>query len=494
MKSIIIIAIIIVSVFAINLDDSMNDYSQQVINQYCPYVKLNGIQECQNSTNNQHLSAMIGIGFNPFTMETKTPVLLMTYSGNKTFNEKTVPDQINLTPNDVTQSSVNVNNYITVKEWIENNNYQTGTGNCAGGLYSHSQDLISFYNTYFNNDLSLIVIQDWHTSFTITQDTSTKLVIHPLVQLAIDILPDTYDFDSYALFDKYWGTVINMDSSYGGMAEQTIMMKKCFWDSGVDIDGQVNMDLLIKLYPSQYTEANLDVNYKDHRQSSSTDIIGGNPELIDPSQWSERIQSFNDNPSLLTFKYIPIWTFITDPVKQQNFKQYLTDSVNNYNQQKQQQIQQAYAKPVHIYMAGTIDLISRPETFVNSFICSANQQYILETDLVVSSSYSTTPSINVYEFGCINMFSIQCNRDNTNKIQTVITNITPFKGLSPVTTGEWVNKGCSVSYVSGIWGINPEESMTLNAYCCLDCTPTVTFNNPSCSFCGSNYNCACPGF
>ena len=466
--------------------------AEQVASIYCPYSGLSGVSDLCSNTQSPHppcryteegliynpphppcryteeglisvFPALLGVGWDPVLGQIRLPFLQMTYSQNlnittPTSNTFAIPDQLVLShANETYQGTAS---FSTMADYLDatdpSRNFITS------GLLSWSSGeasaLLNFFDVGQNN---LMASSEYHSVYNLSLSDNVNLL--PQVESALAYLPVDYDAELYGLFINYWGISIVTSGLAGGLAQQLVAVKACY--GGVDTQDQAELYMLKALYPSQYQNVNFEAGFTQYSSASSLDILGGDPTLVSPNQWSARVESFYDNPILTNVQVVPITAFIKDPVKQANVAKAIQDYLAN-----------AVIDRSNLYSQS---LGSQEVTYVSTFIAPVNSNWPYQVVTHLTFMQANFVSTFLLTNGSLQMGGsmqpqVVCSRDANGYVQATWHNVNAVYGILSVSVpvGSPVRSGCSmagalVEYYGGM-------TMTIEGYCCQGCIPSYT--------------------
>lgn len=466
------ILVILLLIVSLCYGQNLTILAEQVASMYCPYSGLSGISSFCASTSflrNSHqqtisqFSALLGVGWDPVLGQIRLPFLEMTYTQNlnittPTNNTFAIPDQLILTyTNETYQGTAS---FSTMADYLEATDLSRNS--VASGILSWSSGEASALLNFFDvgqNDL--MVSSESHGIYNLSLTDNVTLL--PQVESALAYLPEEYDAELYGLFINYWGISIVTSGLAGGLAQQLVAVKACY--GGVDTQDQAELYMLKTLYPSQYQNVNFEAGFTQYSSASSLDILGGDPTLVSPDQWSARIESFYDNPILTNVQVVPITAFIKDPVKQANVAKAIQDYLAN-----------AIIARDNLYAES---LGSQTVTYVSTFIAPGNSNWPYQVVTLFSFPASNFVQSSLSANGSVQMGGsmqpqIICSRDANGYVQATWHNVNAIYGIWSVSVpvGSPVRAGCSmagalIQYTGG-------TAFTIEGYCCQGCIPSYT--------------------
>lgn len=446
--------------------------AEQVASMYCPYSSLSGISSfCVSSlplrnSRQQAITpfpALLGVGWDPVLGEVRLPFLQMTYTQNLNITTPTntvfaIPDQLVLAhANAVSTGAMpfsSMSDYLEATDLSRNN----VTSGILSWSSSQASTLLDLFDVGKNN---IVASSEIHGVFNLSLSEDTTLL--PQVESALAYLPTEYDENLYALFINYWGVSIVTSGLAGGLAQQLVAIKACY--GGVNTEDQAELYMLKTLYPTQYQHVDFEAKFTQYSSASSLDILGGDPTLLSPKQWSARVESFYDNPILTNVQVVPITAFIKDPVKQANvaraIQTYLSNAVITRN---------------NLYSQS---LGSQKVTYVATMIAPANSNWPYQV-----VTYFSMDQVNFVQKSLLPNESVQmgesmqpqviCSRIANGSVQaTWHTNKPTYSvGHVDIPVGSAVRSGCSmakalVEYSNG-------ATIIIEGYCCQGCIPSYT--------------------
>jgi len=315
----------IYATLAIQLASSSCDYATYT-GQSCPIKSITGIK-------NNMLKGMIGITYSKTDRHIGLPLFQFTPS-EITWHGENVPNEVIMNDHcvyDCSKPTIETHTYNLFIDWfdqvynlsnIDNNIFTTK-------LFINNYKLSDMHNLFFTGDVSVIDNIAQYIVYDLAMDLS-KIQINNITQLALSYLPTEYDFESYQLFDRYWGTYVVTNASFGMIAEQLISIKECVINATTQsfFENQAIYEILSTLYPSQYSPSYLSFNYTNYRTSSATDLFGGDP-TISIDQIDDRFKTAMLDPSLVEFTGSPIWYYLNEPYKS-NFIRYNNEIQERY--------------------------------------------------------------------------------------------------------------------------------------------------------------------
>ena len=492
--------------------ESINDIAAEIINQFCPYNGLYGVNElCQNTSRiglSNSLPIQIGVGWDPVIGQIRLPFLQMTYLQNKTFitNNGTlfnIPDQINLEIVNISDAVYTNYTFETPFDLVREMN--NSRSQVISGILSQPPEQNDFLLSYFSagTQYAIIITESRSTYYLQNTTDISNLTIIPLVQEAIDSLPETYDQDIYDLFIQYWGTHIVFSGLAGAFAQQLTTLKGCYAPN-IPLCTQAQLTLLKNLYPEQYQHVSYYLSYQQYSSAASVSLYGGDPIIVNPGNWTQRINTTQDFPVFTSVQVIPITEFIQNQVIKEN----LELAINNYFSSGDDEVnstliswntawmgnQNVIAVPTHsefyntsVAMNETIQMKGNTTLEISHFECSGTKDPWTECSM--------------YDFWVLLMPNSICSRDENGLITSYIDlnywntaqkHIPAITGIENVVNGTAERYGCSMASILinlDFW--STRSKMQYYMFCCMTCNlviETSQFNDYG------TFNCACPAF
>lgn len=306
-RLVILLLIALVVCVGVNSANGQKPSFQKIINNIraksCNLVGLDGVSKCKdmlkvgaNGEKNIRDQIKAGIGFGRYTHEVMLPVL------------KSKQGQDGIVAGGVLNSEF-IKQMKSPREFYEMM-YPSATNKdnskIYNGLYARSAGII--FDSYFAGSLTITSAQkQFFTHYVESED-----VVTDEFQQIIDLLPDAFDQDVYNLVLTYFGDVVMTKVSYGGVVDQTTLIKECYTDPKMMDYIKSQLNSLINNKTD--TPPNGFINY---RKVEQVDIAGGNPEL---SLVQKRIASFAENPVPVQFDVKPIYQVFPTGTKRENMK------------------------------------------------------------------------------------------------------------------------------------------------------------------------------
>lgn len=482
--------ILTINCLAHSLDNNQKDLLsliQGLAHENCPLNNLKGkchiCEFVKNKINS--IPTKIGSGWDPITAEIKLPIFKYTYSKNTTYITKSgklfhVPDQFSINHHEL-RKETNTKIYSNIDEYL---NAKQNQKTIASSIMSIPVEMIRDIFHFFGFGSNQIVsVSEYATIMKLSFD-HLNLTISDYVNKIIQKLPIEYNEDLYMLFIKYFGTQVIIDGSIGAVGMQTVMIKKCF--GNIALNNEAAYYLLKTFYPMQYSHITMNSSFMQYSKVSVIDIYGGNPTIVDPSKWQDRLNTVDDYPVFTHINVVPITNFIHNTTIKNNLEKaiekYLSTSKNKID---------AYQKE---YLDSTntakyVEFI--PTTKSGDIIVDDRQTSILNPNRII---YYKKPG--AFGYSLFSMFG--CYRLNVSHIQSVVDPLL-IQGNDPQIKG-WdirvdipmseavANGGCAVSQYT-FTRADSGFGVVLG-YCCIDCIPDIICNDQSCYF----KNCKCPTF
>jgi MAC/Perforin domain len=487
---------------------SINDIANEIIDQFCPYNGLYGLSDiCQNISDAKLFNTLpiqIGVGWDPVVGQIRLPFFDMTYLENKTFitNNNTVfniPDQINL---DV----INISNAIYTNYTFETpfdlvTEMNNSRSQVISGILSQPPTQNDFLLSYFSAGKQYaIMITEYRSVYNLQNNTDMyNMSIIPLVQEAIDSLPETYDQDIYDLFIQYWGTHVVFSGQGGAFAQQLTTLKGCYAPN-IPLAYQAQLTLLKNLYPVQYQHVSYYQSYQQYSSATNVNLYGGNPVLVNPYNWTERINTIQNYPVLTSVQVIPITDFIQNEIIKEN----LEIAINNYFSTGDDQINSTLTSWNTDWM-GKQNVVAVP-TLTDSYTAAEamNENIQMEGNLTLDIAHfecagtkDPWTECSMYELWVLSMPDSLCTRDENGLITSYIDvnywnmvqeHESGMINFENVVNGTAKRYGCSMASVLvnfKLW------STQYYMFCCMGCTLIIESS-------GSDrfgaFNCECPTF
>uniref|UniRef100_A0A0G4FGM9 MACPF domain-containing protein n=1 Tax=Chromera velia CCMP2878 TaxID=1169474 RepID=A0A0G4FGM9_9ALVE len=250
---------------------------------------------------NARLPRGVGITLDVSTGEIKLPAAELSgaasvWSDPVTGKAYDVPSGVSLDSNVTAYSQPSVRVFKTEEELADvwEAGYQQGTW--LGGSFGLSAGLLKLYNEFFSKRQSTSINQHPVAVYKLDLVAGWEKALNAYAKQALQALPETLDTHTYDLFFETWGTHVATSTLVGGMAEMQIAFKECIWGSPFLSGG------LTPLQMEQFLAAELtktpvsDAYYTARRQISVDHRLGGNPEVVDASEWRKTVGA---NPALL---------------------------------------------------------------------------------------------------------------------------------------------------------------------------------------------------
>jgi hypothetical protein len=465
---------------------------------YCPYNDFRGLSnQCTKKnnpikTNMSPLHVLIGVGWDPIQGQIKLPFLQMSYTKNKYYvsNSNTkyyIPDEVILEKRNISYRNMITRIYKTVDQYLDNLNPNRTTIN-SGPLGIPINDIPNFLHFFDNGNSVIASTTEYRSNFDLKLNGIQTII--PVVQQAINSLPQQYDPDLYKLFIEYWGTSVVISGTSGGLGQQTVMMKQCF--GGIDFSSESELYMLKQFYSKEYSHINFAARFTQYSKASIIDMFGGNPEITDPKEWITRVNSFDDNSILIKVSVKPITDYILNPIIKENMinaiTEYYTNGIQQIDQFKKNYYNNIYGPKNFEYIA----FLRGNYQYGSSGILSIKQSQLFS---FVPAWLPIDPDWFLDNGNGDRYFTNYCGRDINGNI---ISNI-DYAGLnthyndndvkySILQYPESVWYGCSVNHIQVLYYDNliTGEKKYFDIYnaCCQNCIPTNNLNNI----------CECPSF
>lgn len=468
---------------------------------YCPYHDMNGISHYCNatlrSTNSPKLPVILGVGWDPVTGQIKLPFLKSSYRSPRYYTSNSgmqyqIPDQVDLTIKNLSQPIMSTNVYTNIDQYLANMypNRTTINGGTLSMPLNLMPEFIHFFSTGTTNVVSVTEVRHNYQLAFNTNDT----VVIPSIQSAIDSLPLEYDPDTYGLFIDYWGTQIVVAGTAGGLGQQTVMAKNCF--GGIDLSSQSELYILKQFYAEKYSHVNFAAGFEQYSRASIIDMYGGDPEFFEPGNWTQRVQTMDDEPVLVEVVTRPITDFIVNTTIRTNIQRAIDDyymtGINATNKYRQD-----YFNGVHGPKTVEFVAVSDPASSV---------LVTYQTSMVANQMFKEPIANELCQIGICPFF--YCTRTDTGvraELDMNAMNIynNDFWNKQPETRGRYgvfaeTAMGPVVSYGSSMASyrvVNPplmnhQNTVLYVGYCCMDCIPSAVNNGGKMYFQG----CSCPAF
>ncbi len=322
--------LILLFIYATQSADPFGPYVKQSAHKYCTYNGFFGQSDiCKKylsvrSTNK--FPIIVGVGLDTVTGEIKLPVLNNTYFLNKKVNSFDISDQSDITVFDINKIN---SNKVTFKDPIQFLKLMDPTkGSTIGGIYAGNPSGVHFLIDQMpNGQNGATIVTHEHYAYKMTF--GGPHILDDSFHAVIEALPVAYDPTLYNLLIQYWGTGVVLDAYGGGIVQQITTSISCYAD-GIDINNQAELVMLKRLYPKKYANVNFVAGFEEHARSGADTIFGGNPALIKPDQWPDRLKSFETDPVMVRCnKIIPLNEFVSDPTKSANIKRAIGEYIQN---------------------------------------------------------------------------------------------------------------------------------------------------------------------
>jgi len=539
MKSIVIIFLFIHLVYSINNYDAIKQIAEQEYQMACPLRGFHGLDpKCKNvqvmfGTESKDLPIRLGVGWDPIR-GIRLPVFHVTFNKKNTFTTNNnvtfnIPDNYVVSKQySMERKSIT---YHFPNEFFSNLDLNRTTVN--GGIFAADEDTYDrIINNFGSGEQTMTIVQELHTSYSLTYEHNTKHILTSAFRKAIAYLPKKYEGneDIYNLFLDYWGTTIVLNGAIGGLAEQITNIKECYYgQNAFNLNDQATLTMLKNLYAKQYADVNYAASYLQYSKANILEIYGGNPIIVD--DWEARLKSFDEYPVFVNVTIVSILDFIDNDAIKFNvemaiFNYYAksktsSDSLvntwgNNWNS----------AKPV-ISMPTVFK--GNNELYLISFSTALGYFGAARNDFNISSSggdlveICTSSPNAMFNYACMGFYAdirnVKCERDEQGYLYAKYepaTNTFPwyfqssfhyppssaFSVEMTIAEGTHVKQGSS--YIEGILNLNIKNvfgyPFKFRHYCFTGCTPvaqnviTYKANYPPMPFLAGNLVCDCPAF
>ncbi len=279
-----------------------------------------------------------------------------------------------------------------------------------------------------------------------------------------------------------------INASSGGLASQSVMVKNCY--GSADLSDQCELYMLKTFYSQDYSHVNFAAGFTERSRADIIDLFGGDPSIADPSLWSNRVVTIDDNPVLTNVATVNITHFITNDTIRANVERaiasYYTDALNKMNNFVAQFNAQLNS-PRSVVFISVYQFDGQIESN-SAFTLSPGQSMPVPKSSVlpVEEYICSMPSGN----------SVQSLTDNNdiNAINSQLWNQMPQwagqYGIFVTTPqGAVTNYGCSQSVY--YWKPAPtSNNLFFSGYCCINCIPTSSCSGNQCYYQG----CSCPTY
>lgn len=451
---------------------------------------------------------LIGTGYDITNGEQLLPFLNMTYDDpHNIFRSDTgklylIPDKVTLIINPSNKS-----NTMIFENGLDYLNYLPLTYSYAPAtLFNKDPNSISNFEFEFNKYKVTLVT---HQHDILTLKVKDDHIDNFVQSLITKYLPLTYDYAIYKQFIINFGTDVILEASIGCKFEMTVQIFQCNVLNGIDLNSNAALYLYKAIYSNEYQKKNFSGNFLKYSKASTVSMMGGDPILINTTDWSKRLQTCSDYPVITNLKLKPITDFIASSTIKLNLQQ----AINTYKNEKQQLITQAKTKymesiqnnPLAISFVGTLKQRyyynnNTYRTTITS-IMNFNPKEKESISTEISPTDSMKPLITIY---APKHNSFHCTRYNSTHIQATVdkNRITQFNNNYGshanvlgfdiiVEKGELVSAGCSHAiYKKKLDTLHSTAVIDIiHGYCCTQC---VQITSPA-RF-GLSYNgCQCAG-
>lgn len=301
----------------------------------CPYSGLKS-NECHNPltprnqiNDNHKYKLQLGIAYNPHTGAVGLPVL---YNGNYDQNITTKNNRTYTVPNEYMMTNITTN-YTFDQQLFKNrtsfNNYVYNTTKLyPNGIESNIIDLEGKFNGVSDIILTTLAYPLYNLSY--------KSDIHRLDDYMVEVLnmlPEEYDQEMYYEFIDQWGTDVIVSATVGGQAQRITYAKTCFvHGSSINILDQEAIRLNNQLRFKYTGNIKMDNNYEQYSSAQVLNIFGGNPIILDPTDWNKRVDSFDGEYSVfINFETKPLHHFMNIS-KKNNLKRAIEERYHQIDQ------------------------------------------------------------------------------------------------------------------------------------------------------------------
>jgi hypothetical protein len=286
------------------------------------------------------LPTNIGTGVDITTGQWRLPIIKLSYNNSRSWTNSKgkmfrLPSQatFDTIPTGIYNPETDTFVIETMGDYV-NLIFSWANSKAVGGMFSHQKSLQDVFNTYFNGDFSLAIIQQYYPIYKLTLpiDPTTKTRNYELdrfAKRALDFLPPDYSSDiNKALYQEFvanWGTSYTVESIDGGLLELMSFFQTRIITNGEfskqELANQVQIDFDNVLgKPDGKTLAK---GYEENRKLSTLDCMGGDAaEYCDPkklqSQW---IPSIEDSATSIEYSLADFTELISDQTKRSNIQQ-----------------------------------------------------------------------------------------------------------------------------------------------------------------------------
>eukprot|EP00033_Pygsuia_biforma_P000783 GCRY01000914.1.p1 GENE.GCRY01000914.1~~GCRY01000914.1.p1 ORF type:complete len:531 (+),score=87.23 GCRY01000914.1:171-1763(+) len=347
------------ALLAVALGVNLHDLAQKEVTSRCPYPgyttskycpKFTGIisafEEGEISDRVERLKGVVGVGVDLPSGKIVLPVLAQTYNHGVTWQSATtkttyrVPDGWKVTQGYPRTERRDIHLFHLLQDyanfWADQwaaDKVNEG-GSKTGGLFSETLSASDLLTDLFigEHNQAAIVVLDRIVAYSLSLNSSvnpTHMPLDPVFLAALDYLPAVYDANLYQELVVYWGTHVAVSGEFGGNIQEKTVLRECLYSvsggtmTDSEMRAQAALDYLQFLDPHAPGPNN--AKYKAARKIVQKIIDGGNPELSDLNQ---RIASFEADPVLTKFDYVPLWKFVRNSTIATNVRRAITDHLS----------------------------------------------------------------------------------------------------------------------------------------------------------------------
>eukprot|EP00033_Pygsuia_biforma_P000324 GCRY01000395.1.p1 GENE.GCRY01000395.1~~GCRY01000395.1.p1 ORF type:complete len:522 (-),score=121.73 GCRY01000395.1:425-1990(-) len=519
------VAFFFFALFVLANASSLHNFAQKEVKERCPFAGYHSSRYCPTFTSFENefeetpvevsshpaLKGLVGIGVDLPSGKIMLPVLSHSYASGKTWKSSntgtlySVPDGYIVGSQDIAKDHIGVHLFHHLEDYAKYWSDQWSSSKVSqggvkvGGLFSHTLSASDLLTKTFigdhNQAAAVLLNQKRAYHVKLGSSNYAGLALDANFEAAINYLPKAYDASEYALLIEYWGTHVVTEGFFGGNLQQEYVIKECLYSaSGNTMDDRTIKEQLDKDFKKYLNPSSPGPNnnlYKHSRKAVVTRVDGGNPEI---SNRASRIHSFEADPVLTEFAYVPLWEFVKDATKQANVRRAISEHISKVGAAQNNNIKHATdqarrnflaAKPITVAVNNTFYLARHESRDEFKFVSN-----IVHLNLAAGQEHRLTSVDLGKRFSKVDVF---VRRLPDGRVQA-LTN--ENVGYCRRTNAEPVSCGCSVITFDcflveyfPIW-----VTMTIDA--CIGCelqTYTPTGINHKCKGCQA-MTCHCPAF
>lgn len=281
------------------------------------------------------------------------PIFMFTYDANATWTSPyskkifSIPDQMYLHPLDKTFESVTQHVWESYQEFYESLvtrfSFSVGIDTKVVGFGFHYDRQSFFVHDALEENYIQIVHGTHWWSFNIgSLYPAEMLPLNPMFKIATEKFPQKINTQ----------TDINYATEYTDTFGQFFVYRSVF---GAEIDFNIAItETLKKSYSKEWistqagfsfhyylfnvsagsfenrTDIHIDNNFLQN-SNCNTSFYGGDPSLADIKKLDQWVFSIDQNLYPLNSTFVPIWSLVSDPIKQETMKNFMMDYIKKHN-------------------------------------------------------------------------------------------------------------------------------------------------------------------